>query len=164
MGVFQYNEEEKKINKVIKYNQELSKQVSNDAALCATRSLADDNIAASENLLASLGYGDSLAEAKKKAEVSAKEQRIEQRPQTQSWEKLVSEAQDNISTDVILEDILSSDEISAAFQEIDSIEKEFSRQTSIVNKTDLSSRYRDWIANGKGAFIPVCCWKGGVWR
>ena len=138
MGVFQYNEEEKKINKVIKYNQELSKQVSNDAALCATRSLADDNIAASENLLASLGYGDSLAEAKKKAEVSAKEQRIEQRPQTQSWGKLVSEAQDNISTDVILEDILSSDEISAAFQEIDSIEKEFSRQTSIVNKTDLS--------------------------
>ncbi len=39
---------------------------------------------------------------------------------------------------VVLEDIMTESEIQSAFDELDEINKQFSRKTSIINKTDLS--------------------------
>lgn len=61
MSTFRYSEEEQERNKVLKYNLDLSRQLQNALALARTRSEADDNIAAREALLASLGRSSETA-------------------------------------------------------------------------------------------------------
>ena len=55
MSRFEYTDEELKINKVLKMNQDMSKELMSDESLASTRLSADDSIASSMELLKSLG-------------------------------------------------------------------------------------------------------------
>lgn len=137
MDLFKYTAEEKEINKVLKYNQNVSNEIINDAEMRQSRQKADGSISSSEELLFSLGYSKEILEAK---EYSLKQvsHKLEHRPQVQPWEELLEDANQCITQNITLEDILSQEEIEKAFADADEINREFSRQTSIVNKTDLS--------------------------
>ena len=67
MSKFKYTEQENEINKVLKMNQDISTSLVNNAELKKTRKSADENIAASLELLRSLGKGDEADEAMKSA-------------------------------------------------------------------------------------------------
>ena len=137
MSIFKYSEDEEKLNKVLKLNKDISTGLLNDTDLLATRSSSDANIAASMELLSSLGYQADVSAAEKQAVEKAKSQKLEHQPLARTWEEILSEAEAYYPTEVTLEDILSPAEIEAAFREIDNIERQFSRQTSLTNKTDL---------------------------
>lgn len=138
MSDFKYTDGEKEINKVIKYNQELSRQISDDKEALNARNEADSLISSSEELLKSLGYGSELASAKEKAIDVAQNAKLEHRPQTISWEELLAQADECIPCEVSIEDFLTTEEIENVTKELDEINAEFSRKTSIVNKTDLT--------------------------
>lgn len=138
MSNFKYTDGEKEINKVIKYNQELSQQISDDKEALNARNEADSLISSSEELLKSLGYGSELASAKEKAIDVAQNAKLEHRPQTISWEELLAQAEEHIPCEVSIEDFLTAEEIENVTKELDEINTEFSRKTSIVNKTDLT--------------------------
>ncbi|MBM6715796.1 hypothetical protein H6B15_03860 [Gemmiger formicilis] len=137
MSTFRYSKEELERNKVLKYNLDLSRQLQNDPALARTRSETDANIAASEALLASLGRSSETAAAAQAAK-AARERPLEHQPQARSWESLVSEAENAVPGEIVLEDILSPEEIEASFRELDEINARFAQKTGIVNCTDLA--------------------------
>lgn len=137
MSNFKYTEEEKELNKVLKYNQSLSQEMLSDSDTQSTRQKADENIVSAEELLRSLGYESALRSAKEKAENIRKISKLEHRPQMEEWNVLLQKANESVGEEVVLEDILSPDEISRVCAELDEINKEFSKKTSIVNKTDL---------------------------
>lgn len=138
MGRFKYTEEEKEVNKVFKYNQQISEQVLCDKELGQTRMDADDNIISSEELLMSLGYHKEVLASKEQSIKVSSSRKLEHRPQIKAWNELVDEANGKIGKEIVLEEILSESEIEKAFSEADEINAEFSRKTSIVNKTDMS--------------------------
>ena len=137
MSKFQYSDQEKDLNKVLKMNQDVSLALLNDSDMSLFRKKADDNIASSLELLRSLGKNKEIK--KLSDEVSAKEKnRNIEKPVLEEWDEIVKRANTFIPTTVVLEDIMSASEISQAFSELNDINKEFSKTTSIVNKTDLS--------------------------
>lgn len=136
MSRFDYSDQEKDLNKVLKMNQEISGEMLHDKQMASDRAVADTNIASSLELLRSLGKGseaDKLAQTVKKAN-----RKLEHRPEIEDWDEIVRQANEYCPEPVVLEDIMSEDEIDASFRELDAINKEFSRQTSLVNRTDLS--------------------------
>ena len=138
MSRFKYSNEEMAFNKVLKMNQDISTSLLADSDLKATRRIADSNIESSLELLCTLGENKKIH--KLSTEISEKEhdRRLERRPQLESWEEIVAQANLYEPNPVALEDILTESEIQRAFDELDDIEKQFSQKTSIVNKTDLS--------------------------
>lgn len=136
MSRFKYSDDELEINKILKFNQDLSNSLLNDSEIASKRTEADSNIAASIELLRSLGIASSIDRLS--VEINKKDKRLENRPIVEKWEELAKQANENIPTTVILEDIFSPSEIEDAFQELDEINKQFSKKTSIINKTDLS--------------------------
>jgi hypothetical protein len=136
MSRFKYSDDEMDRNKVLKMNQDLSKKMQNDKATVATRRKADDAIAASQELLRSLGRAKELRSLDET--VAKTERHLEHRPQVESWEDIVRQANAYTPTPVVIEDIMSPDEIKQAFVELDDINSAFSQKTSIVNKVDLS--------------------------
>ena len=71
MSKFQYSDQEKDLNKVLKMNQDVSLALLNDSDMSLSRKKADDNIASSLELLRSLGKNKEIK--KLSDEVSAKE-------------------------------------------------------------------------------------------
>lgn len=138
MSIFKYTEKEYEINKVLKHNQDVSMQLLHETALSSARREAEQNIAASAELLKSLGYCAEVSAAQMHAEEAKKAGTPEHPPVLEDWDSLVTEANHDIPGKVLLEDVLSPEEINAAFRELEEINNEFSRETSIVNKTDLS--------------------------
>ena len=145
MGLFEYSDEEKKINKVLKYNQSLldtsSERVDalmNDKEMDSLRKEADSNIAETEALLRSLGMGDKVDDLKKSPHTESPMPAPGHCPEAQSWDSLVSEAEQHVHGDVVLEDLLSEEEIRSAFAHREEIEQEFANKTSIFNKVDLN--------------------------
>lgn len=67
MSKFKYTEQENEINKVLKRIKMFRHPLVNNAELKKTRKSADENIAASLELLRSLGKGDEADEAMKSA-------------------------------------------------------------------------------------------------
>lgn len=55
-----------------------------------------------------------------------------------SWESLTQRADDTISTDVEIEDLLSAKELQYCIEDIERIHNEFAEKTSIFNKKDMS--------------------------
>ena len=135
MGKFKYTGGEQEINKVIKLNQEISKDIAYQ--IKNTNNAADKAIAESEELLRSLGYGDKVEQIKKEVAESPAHKSFTYKPEIHSWNEILKEANERIPEPVELEDILTPDEINSAFLEADKINEEFSRKTSIFNKTDL---------------------------
>lgn len=136
MGQFKYSKGEQEINKVIKYNQDLSEEIQRDME--NTRKNADKSIAESEALLRSLGMGTEVDAALKEAKSVAATKGYENKPEMQPWEDIIKEADDRYLEPIQLENILTPEEINLAFAEAEKINQEFSRQTSIINKTDLA--------------------------
>jgi len=136
MSIFKHSKSEKEINKVLKMNQEISKETYD--MMKSSRKRADDAIADSERLLRSFGMGKEVEQARTTAEANAQNVKFSHKPEIMSWDNLLSEANERIPEDVTIEQILTPAEINSAFREVDEINQEFSKQTSIFNKTDLS--------------------------
>lgn len=138
MSRFQYSDDEMEINKVLKMNQDISTSLIGNPELKASRDSADSNISSSMKLLVSLGKNEEIlnlsAEIAKKDDNSS----LEHRPQVKSWDEIVAQANLHEPNPVVLEDIMTESEIQSAFDELDEINAQFSRKTSIINKTDLS--------------------------
>lgn len=138
MSRFQYSEREKNRNKVLKMNQERSNSIRNDSDLTDIRQTADAAIDSSLELLQSIGKTADIEKLKQEITDRGTCHQLDLRPELQSWNEIVQEANEYCPASVVLEDIMSGSEIDAAFRELDAINKEFSRQTSLINKTDLS--------------------------
>ena len=138
MSRFKYSSDELDMNKVLKMNQDLSQSMLTDQQISQTRNSADINIEASLALLRSLGKERDVLTLSADIASKGKDRRLEHRPVLESWEEIVDQANLHEPTEVVLEDIMTEDEIQSAFAELDSIEEQFSKKTSIVNKTDLS--------------------------
>lgn len=130
MGKYNYTDREKDFNKVLKMNQ--NESFSLDREYSSQLDEADSAINSSEELLKSLGY--KLPARKKIHEEMNLSSEIKELP---SYDSLVKKANIAVSNDVELEDLLSAEEFQEAYSRLDSIHKEFSRKTGIINKTDL---------------------------
>ena len=130
MGKYNYTDREKDFNKVLKMNQ--NESFSLDREYSSQLDEADSAISSSEELLKSLGY--KLPTRKKVHEEMNLSSEIKDLP---SYDSLVKKANIEISNEVELEDLLSAEEFQEAYSRLDSIHKEFSRKTGIINKTDL---------------------------
>lgn len=130
MGRYSYTDKERDLNKVLKMNQ--NESLSLDKEYLSQIEKLDSSIESSEILLKSLGY--RLPDKNVfKNEINFSSE-IKEIP---SYESLVKEANEKISEDIELEDLLSEKDFKEAYARLDSIHKEFSRKTSIINKTDL---------------------------
>lgn len=138
MSRFKYSDDEMDINKVLKMNQDISTSLLNDSKLQATRGAADSNIESSLELLRSLGKNKEILKISTEIAEKGQDRLLEHRPQLETWEEIVAQANLHEPNSVTLEDIMTEREIQSAFEELDEINKRFSRKTSIVNKTDLS--------------------------
>lgn len=160
MGIFKYTKGEKEINKVIKMNQEMSQKIHN--SMTGTRKKADSAIAESESLLCSLGMGKKVEQARTKAKADVQNGKFSYKPEIMLWEDLVAEANGRIPDEVTIEQILTPAEINSAFREVAEINKEFSRQTGILNKTDLSFlAIATALQTAKSLIYPVISQKKG---
>ena len=138
MSRFKYSSDELDINKVLKMNKDVSKSLLGDSELKKTRNSADNNIDSSLELLRSLGKNKDILKLSTEIEASNKNRSLEHKPKLESWEKIVEQANLYEPDTVVLEDIMTGTEIQSAFDELEKINNQFSRKTSIVNKTDLS--------------------------
>lgn len=137
MSKFKYSKDELDMNKVLKMNQDVSKSMMQDEEVTSVRNNADSNIESSLELLRSLGKNKEVLKMSTNITTREKDTRLEHRPVLESWEDIVSQANLHEPEMVVLEDIMSEQEIQGAFDKLDEIEKKFSHKTSIVNKTDL---------------------------
>lgn len=138
MSRFKYSSDELDINKVLKMNKDVSKSLLGDSELKKTRNSADNNIDSSLELLRSVGKNKDILKLSTEIEASNKNRSLEHKPKLESWEKIVEQANLYEPDTVVLEDIMIETEIQSAFDELEKINNQFSRKTSIVNKTDLS--------------------------
>lgn len=138
MGRFKYTDDEMDINKVLKMNQDISTLLLEDPDLKASRSDADRNIDLSLKSLCLLGKDKEILKLSTEIAEKDYDRPLEHRPQLESWDEIVAQADLHEPNPVVLEDIMTEIEIQSAFEELDEINKQFSRKTSIINKTDLS--------------------------
>lgn len=138
MSRFKYSSDELDMNKVLKMNQDVSQSMLTDQQISQTRNNADINIEASLTLLRSLGKEREILNLSADIASKGRDRHLEHRPVLESWEEIVDQANLYEPTEVVLEDIMTEDEIQSAFAELDSIEEQFSKKTGIINKTDLS--------------------------
>ena len=138
MSRFKYSDDELDMNKVLKMNHDVSQSMLTDQQMFQTRNEADTNMEASLALLRSLGKERDAFNLSADIASKGKDRPFEHRPVLESWEEIVEQANLHEPTKVVLEDIMSEDEIQSAFAELDFIEEQFSKKTGIANKTDLS--------------------------
>ena len=127
MGKYTYSPQEEKILKVMKMNQDDSLKLLNDVS----SRQCDARITKSEELLRSLGY-DISPIPKSSARVEVTKPIVEM----VEFEELAKKAESRYSY-VELEDLMTEDELNVAYKDLDRIHAEFSKRTSIINKTDL---------------------------
>lgn len=130
MSKFQYSEQEKNLNKVLKMNQDVSTGMLRDEEMASVRTSADANIASSLELLHTLGKSSEII--KLADEIEASDHKLEHRPEIEDWDEIVRQANECCPESVVLEDVMSENEIEASFRELDAINKEFSRQTKSI--------------------------------
>lgn len=138
MSRFKYSEDELNINKVLKMNQDVSNEIMHDQEMEKVRNSADSNIESSLELLHSLGMGKEALKLSTEIELNGQNKGMDNLPVLQKWEDIVAQANLHEPQVVVLEDIMSETEIQLAFDELDEINRKFSKKTGIVNKTDLA--------------------------
>lgn len=138
MSIFKYSDKEKELNKVLKMNQDISKNMLDDKEMKNLRNSADDNIESSITLLRSLGKGKQVDRVVTDVKSNNTGRKLENRPVLEDWNSIVRQADEYCPNPVVLEDILSPEEINYSFAELDEINRKFSQKTSIVNKVDLT--------------------------
>lgn len=131
MGKYTYSDDEYEINKVLKYNQNLSNNLVQD--MQNTKSSLDDGIAEVEALLHSLGR--KLPKKTQGAEVAPiannkNKQSITDTPMLE-WNELVDKANASVNGKIELEDILTEKEFKVAYDNIEKIETEFDNKTRL---------------------------------
>ena len=89
MKKFIYTSEEKKINKVLKMNQEQSTELLHDQKMKNVRDNADDAIRKSLELIESMEKSTDVL--KNKQEIS-ENRKLENKPILESWDKIYDEA------------------------------------------------------------------------
>lgn len=124
--------------KVIKLNQEDSKRILNNPKLRQARQLADKAIAKSKDVLISMDKGKCVDRIAQDIKKNANRRKCTTKPIQETFSTLSTRANERYPEDIAFEDIMSTSEIDEAIRERDAIEAEFSKQTSIKNKTDLS--------------------------
>ena len=133
MGKYTYKDDEYDINKVLKYNQDLSFNLAND--MKSTELSLDAGIAEAEALLRSLGKKPKKRinniEVIEKSSLSTT---IDDTP-LPTWKELVEKSNLAIDYKVELEDILTEKEFQLAYDNLKNIEKEFDNKTRL-NSTD----------------------------
>ena len=138
MSIFKYSDDEMKLNKVLKMNQDISQNVLDDKGMNDVRSSADSSIESSIALLRSLGKGKQVDSIVTDVKSNNTGKKLENRPVLEEWGSIVRQADEYCPNPVVLEDILSPEEINYSFAELDEINRKFSKKTSIVNKVDLT--------------------------
>ena len=138
MSRFKYSGDEIDMNKVLKMNQDNSESMIRNGDLKKTRHNADNTIDSSLELLRTLGKSEDIDKLSKDIKGNGSKHHLEHSPQIEPWEKIAAEANLCQPDFVSLEDIMTKDEINRAYDELDVINEQFSRKTSIINKTDLS--------------------------
>lgn len=133
MGGYTYTEGENNLNKVFKYNEQLAQLTEREVE--KVNEQTNELINESERLLREIGYGEALNKLNTKQPHKVQATNIV--PNTSSWDKLLVEANEAIDTDIELEDLLSQEEFQVAYDELESINDEFSKLTRL-NKTDIS--------------------------
>ena len=130
MGRYEYSDSEKKMLKVLKMQKndlsnidtELQKQSDELATLrMQTEALLKEYGIKAENI-----HGQIVEETK----ISVNE--------IPSWKSIVNKANEKVSEDVILEDLLSKDEFNYCIAEVQRIYDDFEKRTGIWNKKDMS--------------------------
>jgi hypothetical protein len=132
MSRFKYSDSEIDINKVFKMNQDGSTLLREDADLKTSRNAADSNIESSIELLRSLGKNKDVIKLSTEIAGKGHDRPLEHRPQLESWDKIVAQANMHELNPVTLEDIMTESEIQNAFDELDEINRQFSKKTSII--------------------------------
>ena len=150
-----YTNDEKKLLKVMKMNQDDSLLLLGDSSLATLRNEANAAIADSLNILQQLGR-----KVKIKADNS---EQFSSTVEVQDFETVAAEAENRYkNAQVTVEDILSSAEIQKAQKNVASLEKEFSSRTSIFNKTDLAFlAIATALQTAKSLLFPVVAGKFG---
>lgn len=138
MSRFKYSDEEMDINKVLKMNLDMSTSLKNASDIKKSRESADKCIIESIGLLNSLGICEGVIALSDDVLENKNDRKLIHRPQLMPWEDIVAQANLYQPQPVFLEDIMTQSEIQSAFDQLDMINKQFSRKTSIVNKVDLS--------------------------
>ena len=138
MSRFFYSDDELKANKILKMNQDIARNMQNDSSLKSTRESADVAIKSSLNLLNSLGKQRDIQKISYEIENIKEHRKLEHRPELESWDDIVKQANEHEPNTVTLEDIISESKLDEAFKELDDINMSFSQKTSIWNKKDLS--------------------------
>ena len=138
MSQFKYSDDELDVNSVLKLNQDISKEISNNQELIDQRAKADANIEATIELLVKLGKKNDVDNLLIKIDEKKLNHRLNHNLKIDDWDSILSEANNSNMVPVLLEDIMSQEEINQAFNEYKEIEAHFSSKTGIFNKTDLS--------------------------
>lgn len=131
MGHYSYTKSEMEMNKVLKYQQDELDDIGRRIA--GMRLSCDTRILESEALLKSLGYDLPTPVPNPGIGSHATSPIVV----SESWEDIVRQAEECYPYDVELEDILSQAEFENAYQDLESINKEF-RQSTKLDGVDLS--------------------------
>lgn len=132
MGKYNYEVGERELNKVLKLNQqEIEKAKENIETIKKT---ADATIKSSESLLKSLGHNTEISAPINRME---KEVPVRENIKIPEWEDLLQQANNIYTEEVDLEDLLSEEEFSEAYQNLNEINEAFSEKTGL-NETDIA--------------------------
>lgn len=85
---------EQEINKVLKYNLDVSESLLNDEDMSQIRAEADNSIASSIELIKSMGYGDELSKINISEDIKNKIS-PDYHQKEKSWEDLVKQAEEH---------------------------------------------------------------------
>ena len=152
MKKFIYTSEEKKINKVLKMNQEQSTELLHDQKMKNVRDNADDTIRKSLELIESMGKSTDVL--KNKQEISGN-RKLENKPILEPWDKIYDEASAYSPNQIILEDIMTEEEIKKAFLELDEINEKFGYDLQGAFTSAGMDGSSDWRFKTHLANLPI---------
>ena len=130
MGHYNYTDDERVMNKVLKYQQDELNEM--DRQLSTMRDSVKGRISESEELLRSLGYSPERTLASAMPQQSVTPVAV-----TESWEEIVLQAETQYPFDIEFEDLLTQAEFQNAYRDLNNINREF-RQKTALNGVDAA--------------------------
>lgn len=122
MKKFHYTDAEKEFNKVLKYQHDQLQQI---PSLKKENEELQNNITASEQLLAELGFSKQLNEIKKRKSSNSHQQRpVIKMP---SWDELVKEAESYVPGEVDLQSLFTEEELRSNEAYLQSLRNDFAQ-------------------------------------
>lgn len=135
MGRYKYSDSEKEMNKVLKMQE--NQLVSLDGKIEQQSDDLQQMRAELEELLKKKGINPN--DIAKTSSNSKYESKIKiDKSDIPTWDNIVSQANEQISGDIELEDLLTKEEFQFCIDEVERINDDFSKKTNIFNKKDMS--------------------------